>query len=48
MIKNIHLIYNDIEKTINNFNQCNFELNFLYNLIKNEFIDLKKKFLIYI
>ena len=39
MINNIHLIYNDDERIINNFN---FELNELYNLIKNEFIDLNK------
>ena len=42
MINNIHLIYNDDEKIINNFNRRNFELNELYNLIKNEFIDLNK------
>ena len=42
MIKNIHLIYNDDKKIINNFNQRNFKLNYLYNLIKNEFNNLNK------
>ena len=42
MIKNIHLIYNDVKKNINNFNQRNFKLNFLYNLIENEFNNLNK------
>jgi len=48
MIKDIHLIYNDNKKIINDFNKNKFELDYLYELINNNFGKLKKNIDIYL
>ena len=48
MIKDIHLIYNDNKKIINGFDNDNFELDYLYELINNNFGKLKKNIDIYL
>ncbi len=48
MIKDIHLIYNDNKKIINGFDEDNFELDYLYELINNNFGKLKKNIDIYL
>ena len=48
MIKDIHLIYNDNKKIINGFDKDKFELDYLYELINNNFGKLKKNIDIYL
>ena len=48
MIKDIHLIYNDDKKIINDFNKDNLKLDNLYELINNNFGKLKKNIDIYL
>ena len=48
MIKDIHLIYNDNKKIINDFNKNKFKLDYLYELINNNFGKLKKNIDIYL
>ena len=44
MNNNIHLIYNDDEQIIDNFNQNDFKLNNLYDLIGEKFVNVKKSY----